>query len=236
MKAPLTQKHFNENFAPKISSKGERKNLESHVRGLESLEKGLLKAPCDTASVELMNNCVKNVKTCSLALKNVDQELKKEIVTLNKALKQYVKDHNSKIVEKISSHTIGSVPGGMKALASQSKSEFTMESYDYMRETQKVGRDGPKLMALYKKFLDDINISARERKVYVKAFKKTEAAYADLKKKENKTDERKRKACLEIYNDAVNELYDATGAARKSIVKMMNDSILRMKQKILLQY
>lgn len=236
MKAPLTEKYFKENFGPKISKKSERLNLQSHVRGLDPLEKNLLKAPCDKQAAQLMNNCIKNVKTCSLAIKNVEGELKKEIVAVNKALKQYVKDHNAKIVGKISSGTIGSVPGGMKALEAQSDKEFTMESFNFMRDSQKVGRDGPKLMALHKKYLEDINISSRERKAYVKANKATAEAYAELKKKENKTDERKRKVCLEIYNDAVNDLYDATALCRKSIVKMMNDAILRMKQHITLVY
>ena len=236
MKAPLTKAWFKTNMGPKIRDRGARKNLESHISGLESLEKGLLADPCNADKAKLMNNCINNVKSCTLKLKNVDAELKKDVVELLKGLKSYCNDHNSKVVEKISSGTIGSVPGGMKALEKQSKKEFTMESFDYMRATQKAKKEGTELMGIYKKYLEDINISSSERKKYTRAYKDTQGAYDALKGKETKTNPKLRKAALEIYDDAVNDLYTATGRCRASIVKMMNDSILRMKQNILLQF
>ncbi len=213
-----------------------RNNLSNHFRNLESAEKALLSDPCNEDKAKSINNAIKNVKTEILKLKPNDAQLKKEMVTITKALEKYVNDHNNKIVEKIKSNNIGAVPGGMKALYKQSKKEFTLESFNFMRDTQKAKKEGTQLRKIYDKYIKDINISAREKKKYDEAYKETVKAYKELNKKENKVDKDKRVKCLTAHATWVDALYTATLACRQSIVKMMEDAITRMKQRICLDF
>ena len=58
MKAPLTKAYFESTVGSLISSRGERKKLLSHVKGLEPLEKSLLADPANEKKAVLLKNCL----------------------------------------------------------------------------------------------------------------------------------------------------------------------------------
>jgi hypothetical protein len=234
MKDPLTQSYFDSKVGELVSDRTKRKKLSAAFQSMEKLEKPVLKDPCNADKVKAFRAAIADVKSGLLNLKIKDLKLKKEIVTITKGLRKYCREHNTKIVDKITSYTIGSVPGGMEALLKQSKKDFSKESYDFMREVQKCKKDGTQLLALHKKYVQKINISSRTQQRYTKASGTVAWAQGEMKKKENKTNSDKRNELLKKYNDGVDELYTATQQCREEIVQMMNDAVMRMKQDIML--
>ncbi|PHR98437.1 MAG: hypothetical protein COA78_26210 [Blastopirellula sp.] len=232
MKAPLTKAYFEKNVAPLISNKGERNNLFGHVKGLEILEKPLLADPANAKKSVLLKYCLNNVQTCSLKLKNMDKPLKDEVVKICKAIKKYRAEHNNKIVGMIKASTIGSVPGGMKNFFKACEKDYALESYNYLKEVQKVKKDGTALVSMHKKYINDINVSGSDKKKYDKLAKAVNEAQAALKKKENKVNPKLRVACLEHYDECVDELYKMTWKVREVLLALLNDVIQRMSKEI----
>ena len=89
MDAPLMVKWFQTNVKPHVNSSGEYKNLESHVKGCENLEKNWKKAPVDPKAVKLLNNSLNNVQSCINAVKKPNAELKAAQKNVVKAIKTF---------------------------------------------------------------------------------------------------------------------------------------------------
>ena len=96
MKDPLTVKYFQKTIKPLISDKSTYKNIESHVKGCESLEKNWRSKPLDKQAIQLLNNSLNNVAKTMGALKKPDGKLKAEILRVQKAINDFIDDHNKK--------------------------------------------------------------------------------------------------------------------------------------------
>ncbi len=223
LKDPLTVSYVRSTIHPLLGVTDVRlkKKLVTAMDNLAKAEKELLKDPLNEKLSEKMRTCIRDVKAAMLSIKKPDKKQKDEIVKVSKALKKYAKEHDSKVLDKITSKTIGSVPNGMKRFCEFCGKKFTMESYNFLQDTIRAKKEGAGLVSLHKKYVDDINVSHKNSKRWKTAAKEVEAAHKELQKKENKVNKENRVKWVTEHAKWVDELWEATYACRADIQQMM---------------
>lgn len=232
MKDPLTKSYFTRNVQSLVSERRARKNLEKSVTVLAVLEKNLLSSPLDKVGVDKMNIGIKTLKTLLNKLKKPAKALHDEKVKLLKALKAYVRDHNDNIVGRIKAETVGSVPGGTKALAKRSVKELTPENTEFREKAQRVKQDGTALLQLHSDYRQRINISSKTMKAWDHAIQVVKLHLSKVKS----AGPNERKAALKGYKTAVADLANVTRRAQKEIVAMQKDTLGRVKADAVLTF
>ena len=241
MKEPLTENYYKKEVQPKIKDKSGAKKLLSHLKGTESLEKAMRADPLDPAKVKLVADSLRNVRTCALALKAPDRDLKQEIDNIAKATRTYVKEHNNKFVGKISTQNIGSIPGGMKKLTQLGMDDFSPVNMKFRVDTQKVDpKNSSALLKIWSNYKGRINVPASDISAYNKAAQSVIEAIAGLKEKakRGKNDPEaleKREQALKLYHAAVANLAKTTRKVRMEMVHLQRDTIHRFTGKLFMR-
>lgn len=233
MNAPLTVKWFQKEVKAHVSKSAEYKNIESHVKSVEALEKSWKSKPVDPQAVKLLNNALNNVQKTLGAVKQPNNNLKAAQLKVFKAINDFKDDHNTKFVDKLSSAVMGQVPGGLKALAAIGIKEWSAENQKFRDATKAVKTDDTtKLLKLYKDFRQDINLSNGLFKAWDKSKTAVVTTTKELQDAAKNGDDAARKKLLPKYKTAVQALHKVTTKARNEIIKLQNDGVVRFKSTI----
>lgn len=227
MKDPLTVKFFQKEVRPHVSNKTEYKNLESHVKACEALEKSWKSKPLNPQSVKLLNNALNNVEKTLGAIKKPSNGLKAAQMKVFKAIGDFKDAHNTKFVDKITTKTIGAIPGGLKTLEAIDIKAFNTANTMFRKATQTLKQDdSQQLLKIHAAFRSEINVSIGRFKEYDTHKRDVETAIAGLKDAAKRGDNDLRKTLLAQYKQAVKALYTITAACREEVVAMQNQSII----------
>lgn len=230
MKDPLTVKFFQKEVRPHISNKTEYKNIESHVKACESLEKGWKSKPLHPQSVKLLNNALDNLEKTLGVVKKPSDGLKAAQMKVFKAIGDFKDDHNTKFVDKITTKSIGAIPGGLNTLEAIGIKEFNQANTMFRKATQTLKQDdSQQLLKIHKAFRYEINVSMGRFKEYDTHKREVETAIASLKDAAKRGDNDLRKTLLAQYKQAVQAFYTITAACREEVVAMQNQSIIRFR-------
>ena len=234
MKDPITAKWFQKEVKPHVG-KSEFKNMESHVKSCEKMEKNWTSKPLDETAIKLLNNALNNVEKTLGAVKKPNDALKAAQMKVFKALNDYKDKHNTGFAAKVDAKTIGMIPGGVTALEKIGIKEWSTENTEFRKATNVIKPDdSTKLLKIYKDFRGDINLSNSLFNSYDRTKKKVEDTIAGLKDAAKRGDDATRKILLVEYKKAVKEFHTVTVKARNSIIVLQNDSVTRFKSKLYL--